>query len=214
MGMMNLRRRVMGGNKNLPYDAEIEYLENPLGQSSYINTMILSSTNLDFKCKFITYDSLSDNNYGCILGGRLSSGNNDLQLTTYISPAYMYSYRGTLRLGNSSGNQYNAHIERNALCEFELNQDNYKVNGTSYQCQRGNITTQRDIYLFCLNNNNSPVQNGHGRIFYLQISQNGELLRDYIPVRVGTTGYLYDKVSGELFGNQGTGNFILGPDKN
>ena len=35
---------------------------------------------------------------------------------------------------------------------------------------------------------------------------------DIIPVRVGQVGYLYDKVSGQLFGNAGTGNFILGPD--
>jgi hypothetical protein len=34
-----------------------------------------------------------------------------------------------------------------------------------------------------------------------------------IPVRCGTTGYLYDRVSGELFRNVGTGDFVLGPDK-
>ena len=38
------------------------------------------------------------------------------------------------------------------------------------------------------------------------------LVRDYIPVRVGQVGYMYDKVSGQLFGNSGTGNFILGND--
>jgi hypothetical protein len=36
---------------------------------------------------------------------------------------------------------------------------------------------------------------------------------DLIPVRVGNVGYMYDKVSGKLFGNVGTGSFILGPDK-
>ena len=48
---------------------------------------------------------------------------------------------------------------------------------------------------------------------YFKLSRNGVLLRDFIPVRKGTTGYLYDKVSGKLFGNAGTGSFILGPDK-
>jgi hypothetical protein len=42
---------------------------------------------------------------------------------------------------------------------------------------------------------------------------NDILVRDFIPVRVGNVGYMYDKVSGQLFGNSGTGNFILGPDK-
>ena len=41
---------------------------------------------------------------------------------------------------------------------------------------------------------------------------NDILVRDLIPVRVGNVGYMYDKVSGQLFGNSGTGNFILGPD--
>jgi len=35
---------------------------------------------------------------------------------------------------------------------------------------------------------------------------------DLIPVRVGQVGYMYDKISNKLFGNSGTGSFILGPD--
>jgi len=36
---------------------------------------------------------------------------------------------------------------------------------------------------------------------------------DFIPVRKEGVGYMYDKVSRQLFGNSGTGNFILGNDK-
>ena len=39
-----------------------------------------------------------------------------------------------------------------------------------------------------------------------------EVVRDMIPVRKGNIGYMYDKVSGQLFGNSGTGSFTLGPD--
>ena len=42
--------------------------------------------------------------------------------------------------------------------------------------------------------------------------KNGQTVIDFIPVRVGNVGYMYDKVSRQLFGNNGTGNFILGPD--
>ena len=38
MGMMSLRRRVMGEKKSLPYDAEIEYLESTGTQ--WIDTLI------------------------------------------------------------------------------------------------------------------------------------------------------------------------------
>lgn len=50
------------------------------------------------------------------------------------------------------------------------------------------------------------------KLYSFKLYDAGELVRDYIPVRFGTTGYLYDKVSGKLFGNQGTEEFILGPD--
>ena len=52
-----------------------------------------------------------------------------------------------------------------------------------------------------------------GKIFAVKIyDANGVLVRDYIPVRKGTVGYLYDRVTGKLFGNDGTGDFVVGPD--
>lgn len=51
------------------------------------------------------------------------------------------------------------------------------------------------------------------RFYYGKIWDSSyNLVRDFIPVRVGDIGYLYDQVSGQLFGNAGTGSFILGPD--
>ena len=44
------------------------------------------------------------------------------------------------------------------------------------------------------------------------VKVNGVEVADFIPVRLGQVGYLYDKVSKQLFGNAGTGNFVLGPD--
>ena len=50
------------------------------------------------------------------------------------------------------------------------------------------------------------------RLYNVELLKNGVKLRDFIPVRVGEVGYMYDQVSGELFGNAGSGSFILGPD--
>ena len=50
------------------------------------------------------------------------------------------------------------------------------------------------------------------RIFTFQIYEAGVLVRDFVPLRIGTVGYLFDRVSGTLFGNAGTGDFVLGPD--
>ena len=46
----------------------------------------------------------------------------------------------------------------------------------------------------------------------IRSAQNGIIEHDYIPVRVGQVGYMYDRVSRRLFGNAGTGAFVLGPD--
>ena len=51
------------------------------------------------------------------------------------------------------------------------------------------------------------------RIFSCKIYDDGTLVRDLIPVRVGDVGYMFDRISGQLFGNAGTGAFIIGPDK-
>jgi hypothetical protein len=52
------------------------------------------------------------------------------------------------------------------------------------------------------------------KIYRFKMEVNKTLVRDFIPVRVGQVGYMYDKISGQLFSNAGTGNFILGADKN
>lgn len=50
------------------------------------------------------------------------------------------------------------------------------------------------------------------RLYHVELLRNGVKLRDFLPVRVGEVGYMYDQVSGELFGNAGGGSYILGPD--
>lgn len=50
------------------------------------------------------------------------------------------------------------------------------------------------------------------KVYNVKVWGFGDIKIDAIPVRVGTVGYLYDRVSGQLFGNAGTGDFVLGPD--
>lgn len=50
------------------------------------------------------------------------------------------------------------------------------------------------------------------RIYSCRIYDGSTLVRNFVPVAIGSTGYLLDRVSGRLFGNQGTGSFVLGPD--
>ena len=50
------------------------------------------------------------------------------------------------------------------------------------------------------------------KLYSCKIYSQGVLAREFVPVRVGQVGYLYDKVSGNLFANAGSGDFVLGDD--
>ena len=76
---------------------------------------------------------------------------------------------------------------------------------------RGQVNTQVPIRLFGRGGGANQTTDKL-RIYSVQFIDNDEVILDLIPVRVGQVGYMYDKVSGQLFGNSGTGNFILGND--
>ena len=88
--------------------------------------------------------------------------------------------------------------------------------GTIYTVTTKNKSSQASdstLWVFARNSgNNTPLYANNLRIYSLSMTSGGVLVRDFIPVRVGQIGYLYDKVSGELFGNSGSGSFTLGND--
>jgi hypothetical protein len=89
------------------------------------------------------------------------------------------------------------------------------MNGTTISASEATFSTQFDFYLFCFNAYGSATLRANGMRFKRgKIWSNGTLVRDYVPVKRNGVGYLYDKVSGTLFGNANdTGAFILGNDK-
>ena len=52
----------------------------------------------------------------------------------------------------------------------------------------------------------------NARLYGCRYYQSGTLVRSFVPCRVGSTGALWDEVTGALFANAGTGAFALGMD--
>ena len=77
--------------------------------------------------------------------------------------------------------------------------------GSGYQ-----IYSANDLWIGRRDN----ATNFQGYVYYCRLTDkaSGEIVRDLIPVRVGNVGYMYDKVSKELFANAGSGSFTLGGD--
>jgi hypothetical protein len=92
---------------------------------------------------------------------------------------------------------------------FELSTTEKVVNGVHTSISRplnAAITAFR-IFGGYQNTNRYPI-----RIKSLYIKKGNDTLYDLMPIRIGQVGYMYDKISKQLFGNSGTGSFTLGPD--
>ena len=189
----------MGKLGNLPYDKEVLYLESTGTQ--YINTGITCNTvGVSFSWELYA-QSVSNSSTAVfhwfigdavpfIMGG--AYGDNTPQYTFYPSGTYVQN-------GVS-------------FADFTLGQKYEPI--YHYGTINGNSSYTNSLKLFARNENNGSVSSGGAkRIMYCKITSSGTLSRDFIPVRIGTTGYMYDKVSGSLFGNVGTGFFTLGADK-
>lgn len=113
--------------------------------------------------------------------------------------------------GTSSGISLNGLApQTNKDYEFDISKNGYKVNGTSYgTISSQSVNSTRNMYLFWSNGTSASGMNG--RIYYLKIYDNGVLVRDMIPVLDwNMTPCMYDRVTEQLFYNQGTGDFVVG----
>lgn len=72
--------------------------------------------------------------------------------------------------------------------------------------------TGNNVYIF--NDNGSYQFKGCKRLKSFKMWRENELIRNFVPVRIANTGYLYDKVTHKLFENIGTGEFLYGNDVN
>ena len=189
------RRRVMATN-NPPYDAEIEYLEGTGTQ--YIETGIIP--NADTGIYINAYSSNNIDSY--VVGLRNTTG--DTRWCIGHSNGYYYGYN----------NYNNSRIGANPT-ELWLNYNNdglFRSISNSYSLPTLSFTPAYNIRLFGSAGIVASYTSWKGKLYNVKITQGNNLIMDLIPVRKDTTGYMYDKVSGRLFGNSGTGDFILGED--
>ena len=188
--------------KHLPYDAEVEYLEGTGKQ--YISTMLIP-TRVHVGLKPIGPASpYHDNAY-------FGVNNNGSRTTGLFSET-----KDTLKAVNYNRNS----VEFSALWgEFHsvcFDRDTVSVDGETKALVTNFSGTDDGIKSFGLFDfpQKATDSNPKSAISYCKMwDREDNLMADFIPVRVGDVGYMYDRVSGELLGNNGTGSFIVGPDK-
>lgn len=186
----------------LPYDAEIEYLENTGTQ--WIDTnYIPNPSTLEFEIKYQI--NAVTTSAGSMFGSRKYNGSHYdiIQLLTLRSGSTRYRFDYNATATNLQNYDANVHI-------IKLSGGHLTIDGN--QMMNVNLTAfdALKLFVFATNQNGEVTLIHQGyKLYYFKF---GAL--DLIPVRVGQVGMMYDRVSGELFGNDGTGDFILGNDKN
>ena len=194
---------------SLPYDKELYYIESTGTQ--YINTGF--KPNQDTRI-VATMQCVTSTYYGRLFGSGTYNSLNSVMID------YETGITGTLciKYGNKTGwtNVSSIHGDYETHT-YDFNKNNFYLDSELVSSNTyGAFQSTSNLGIFTYINGNNIGSNTEffiGRLYSFQIYDNDVLVRDYIPVRVGQEGCLYDKVTQEIYRNAGTGSFVLGGDR-
>lgn len=212
--LINLRNALMAG-KRLPYDSEVEFLES------------------DGNAYAVVPNNIFSKHIGLRVELTLSTGSATLSAVSVLlaaggniqGPPYYYrvAIDKTAQFASPGVNWFSLFTDGNVHTVSTTNASlantgiytNTDVDGTRVlrnAYSSANKTFDDTVGIFAFNNGNNKCPAGIRIYSIVACDENGNKTADFIPVRKGTVGYLYDRVSGALFGNAGTGDFVLGQD--
>lgn len=200
--MMLAARTAAWSGKALPYDAEVEYLESTGTQ--YISTMLIPArVHVGLKpigaaTPFYFNAYFGVNNGGSRTTGLASETKDTLTAINYENYSVEFpALWGVFHEVYFDKNTVSVDGETKSLVtQFGKVDQAIKSFGLFDFPQRKTSSTPKSAISYC------KMWDGEDN-----------LMADFIPVRVGDVGYMFDRVSGQLFGNSGTGAFVIGPDK-
>lgn len=197
--MIAARQIAFGGGKRKPYDAEIEYLESTGTQ--YIDTGIIPDADTGIR---ICASRPVNTNDVYIAGLRNNNNQTRWCIGWSNNSKWYWGY----------GVSYASYVDADKV-DFRLNYLNdgkIIVEDFSTTLRKLTFVPAYNIRLFGSAGVKGNYTSAQVKIYSATITQGSRIILDLIPVRVGDVGYMYDRVSGQLFGNAGTGAFVLGSD--
>lgn len=190
--------------KGLPYDAEVEYLESTGTQGINIAIDSISRYIVDFEPTQYIY-----------LGSIIS-------VIKISEDVFRGDKVGLIRMFN---NQFQINLDGwydSSVAITERHVADMNAAGGYFKIDSEEIVKnysfgEKDYIILSRWNESSDLRNAKAKYYGLMVwSATGMLTHNLIPVRVGSgssaVGYMYDRVSRKLYGNQGTGSFVIGPD--
>ena len=198
---------VLNPTKN---NVKLEYIES--SGTQYIDTLYMPNTytSIEMKASNFSDDSFAASPTGTWLCGARQG---------YLNRAFGFYYNQSSRqMYYAFGNQM-PNVSYNSLYDGEkvikADSTGLYIDKTLLVRMTSNaFTSPVTLLLFALNNNGSAISRTSYRLHYFKILEGDTIVMDLIPI-VDKSGVacMYDKVSGEFFYNQGTGDFIVGYKK-
>ena len=209
--MSKFRRQLMMANAvepvpptpPLPYDAEVEWILST--GNEYIDTGIKPSADIRLTVDGNFINSSGANHvFGCMNTSgsvtRFHIGINNSQFQAGVGTTYG-------RVGSLVSDTNRHLFQIVGTISYGYVDDKYYKGNSTYP--------NLNMFLFARNTNGSADNQHPFKMYSSHVYKYStqEKLVDYIPVRKNGVGYLYDKISGTLFGTP-TGAFIYGNDVN
>ena len=181
-----------------PYAYEVEYIESTGTQ--YIDT---------------GYTCSQDDSYTYVMSGDFTGNTNKWNgANAYLQMQYSYNKVG-IGVGNTATLTGNDTI----VCQYKNRKETLVVNGENittrdWNNQYSNPNVKIGIFKLGEQSNTWYREQGiKGKLTSFQLYKDDVLVRDYVPVvDKNDVACLYDKVSGQMFYNVGTGQFAVGAE--
>ena len=205
---------------SLPYDAEVEYLETD--GACYIDTGVYLRTPIKVECDYYLPNRGNKRLWGAYRQSTINCYQSNISSSVYRGVGVVYN--GTTLTLSTYEQPY---FPYRATCVFEADVGNQSVSafGASVAGTNANgLTDTLNCTCGLFGNGRAGYATGENladagaRVYSWRCWIRGDLLSDFIPVRFTnelgqSEGAMYDRVSGKLFRNAGTGSFVIGPDK-
>lgn len=179
----------------------LEYIESTGTQ--YIDTGLTNTAIAKAEYSFSITSNITE--VHAIAGSYNSNGSNYFGLVRLSDNKLNYRVRTAFV---PCGDVVELNTKYNVDVDIQSNSQSMTCNGVTVTSTYNAVSASNNIYLFKINDLSATGL--RGRIYYFKLWQNGTLVRDLVPVIRNSDNEIgmLDRVSGQFFGNVGTGNFI------
>ena len=198
--------------KPLPYDAEVEYL-----QGDGVARIMLDDRYSPEK-KYIGIGITEESYTGRFAGAEQGRRAQYVGATSGRIEAKLSSPGDSFIVSVDGATPYKCYDYIADGVNISISLDGNVLSSKETTVKIPHVATTNKMELFAIRGTSSSTEivgTWAGLCYYFKlVTVEGETVLDLIPVRKDGVGYMYDRVSGRLYGNAaGTGAFIIGPDK-